>query len=151
MKQLFLSMALLCTGIVYAQNNTANNLIEGGKTLVELVKAFKTPRVSTVTAANEPAKTDSCAAKSTSDLCFKNTTGKNIYITLTKRNGGNYESTSVTLKILNKSQECSYELRTGVYRLKIETDGEGDKKVVYREGEIKLNACDNAIKEIKAE
>ncbi|MFN8253176.1 MAG: hypothetical protein U0V75_15005 [Ferruginibacter sp.] len=137
-----------------AQQNKVSSLIEGGKTIVELVKVFKTPR-SNMSASLQPAApvapTDSCAVKNTSDMCFKNAMGKNLYITLVKRNGSVYETNMLSLKVPAKSQECVYELRTGIYKLKIETDGEGDKKIIFREGEIKINACENTIKEIKQE
>lgn len=135
-----------------AQNNTASNLIEGGKTLVELVRVFKTPK-NNVTANTQPAaiKTDSCTIKNISDLCFKNTTAKSLYVSLFKRNGNNYEANVLTIKILPKTQECWYELKAGIYKFKIEVDGEDDKKVVYREGEMKLSACENTVREIKPE
>lgn len=60
-----------------AQNNTASNIIEGGKTLVELVRVFKTPKY---TLAQQPVqaveKKDSCAVKSTGDISIKNSTSK---------------------------------------------------------------------------
>lgn len=151
MKKIILTALCIYCVSACAQNNTASNLIEGGKTIVELVKVFKTPRNNIAAGAAVAEKTDSCAAKNISDISFKNSTGKNIYITLTKRNGSVYEPTALTVKVLNKAQENLYELRTGIYKLKIETDGEGDKRILYREGEIKLAACNNAVREIKPE
>ena len=51
-----------------AQNNTGSDLIEGGKTLIELVKVFKTPK-SNVVGRVLPTlqKTDSCSVKNTSE------------------------------------------------------------------------------------
>ncbi len=135
-----------------AQNSTASNLIEGGKTLVELVRVFKTPKNNVAsTAIPNPAKTDSCAIKNISDCCFKNSTAKSVYISLYKRNGAAYEAIPLTIKVLSKSQECWYELRAGIYKFKIEIDREDDKKITFREGEMKLGACENAVKEIKSE
>ena len=135
-----------------AQNSTASNLIEGGKTLVELVRVFKTPK-NNITGNTVPdnSKTDSCTIKNISDLCFKNTTAKSVYISLYKRNGAVYETIPLTIKILPKAQECWYELRAGIYKFKMETDGEADKKITFREGEMKLTACENAVKDIKSE
>ena len=150
-KYLLLAVCMYTTS-VWAQNNTASNLIEGGKTLVELVRVFKTPKNSVT--ANTPTailKTDSCTVKNISDLCFKNTTAKSLYISLFKRNGNNYEVSVLTIKILPKMQECWYELKAGIYKFKIEVDGDDNKKNVYSEGEMKLSACENGIKEIKAE
>lgn len=150
-KYLLLAVCIYST-TAWAQNNTASNLIEGGKTLVELVRVFKTPK-NNVTANTQtaPLKTDSCTVKNISDLCFKNTTAKSFYVSLFKRNGNNYEANVLTIKILPKMQECWYELKSGIYKFKIEVDGEDDKKVIYREGEMKLLACENIVKEIKAE
>jgi hypothetical protein len=152
MRKCLLLAVCMYTTALWAQNNTASNLIEGGKTLVELVRIFKTPK-NNVTANTQtaPLKTDSCTIKNTSDLCFKNTTAKSLYVSLFKRNGNNYEANVLTIKILPKTQECWYELKAGIYKFKIEVDGEDDKKVVYREGEMKLLACENVSKEIKTE
>ena len=38
-----------------------------------------------------------------------------------------------------------------IYKFKIEMDGEAEKKITFREGEMKLAACENAVKDIKAE
>lgn len=152
MRRYFIIALCIFNIAVKAQNSTASNLIEGGKTLVELVRIFKTPK-NNVTA-NTPAdvsKLDSCAIKNSSDLCFKNSTVKSVYISLYKRNGTVYETTPLTVKILPRTQECWYELRAGIYKFKIETDGEADKKITFREGEMKLAPCENAVKEIKSE
>ena len=135
-----------------AQNSTASNLIEGGKTLVELVRVFKTPK-NNIAGSKVPdyAKSDSCTIKNISDCCFKNSTTKSVYISLYKRNGAVYETVPLTIKILPKAQECWYEIRAGIYKFKIEMDGEDDKKITFREGEMKLAACENAVKEIKNE
>ncbi len=149
MKHGLLLAACLYALALPAQNNTATNLIEGGKTLVELVRVFKTPKNNIAANTAQPFKTDSCAIKNISDICFKNSTVKSLYITLVKRNGTVYETQLLTIKVLPKAQEYFYELRTGIYKLKIETDGEDEKKILFKEGEIKLSACDNTVKEIK--
>ena len=152
MRKYLLIAACLYGTAASAQNSTASNLIEGGKTLVELVRVFKTPKNNIIT--NNAAiqtKTDSCSIKNISDLCFKNTTGKSLYISLFKRNGAVYETTALTITVLPKAQECWYELRAGIYKFKIETDDAQDKRFIFREGELKLTACENAVKEIKPE
>lgn len=152
MKKYLLPALCFFAAAARAQNSTASNLIEGGKTLVELVRVFKTPKnnISGNTAPDN-AKTDSCTIKNISDLCFKNTTAKSVYISLYKRNGAVYETVPLTIKVLPKAQECWYELRAGIYKFKMEMDGEADKKITFREGEMKLAACENAVKEIKNE
>ena len=152
MRKYLLLAVCMYTTTAWAQNNTASNLIEGGKTLVELVRVFRTPKSNfAATTQSVQLKTDSCTIKNTSDLCFKNSTAKSLYVSLFKRNGNTYEANVLTIKILPKAQECWYELKFGIYKFKIEVDGDDDKKIVYREGELKLSACENVVKEIKAE
>ena len=149
MRKIILSTAILIfTLAVNGQNNTASNIIEGGKTLVELVRVLKAPPYQGIQQIAIE-KVDSCRLKNLSDLSFKNSTDTALYITLTKRNGSAYEANSLTMKILPKAREYLYELRAGVYKYKIEMDGEEEKRVLYREGEMKLSACENAFQEIK--
>ena len=44
MSKLILSAVTIIAFTASAQNNTASNIIEGGKTLVELVRVFKMPK-----------------------------------------------------------------------------------------------------------
>jgi hypothetical protein len=95
-------------------------------------------------------KKDSCSVKNVCDLLFKNSTDKGLYISLARRNGNVYEANVLTMKVLPKNQECWYELRSGIYKFKIEIEGEDDEeRIMYREGEMKLVACENVFREIK--
>lgn len=147
MRTLIVAAAALININTAAQNNTTANIIEGGKTLVELVRVLKAPKTSLI---SEPVveKKDSCAVKNTTDICIKNSTGKLLLVSLFRRNGNLYEPGVLFLKILIKNQECLYELKPGVYKIKFETEENG-VKTSFREGEIKLNACENFYKEIK--
>jgi hypothetical protein len=148
MRKLILSAVVLFTLAASAQNYTTSNIIEGGKTLVELVRVFKAPRYA-IYPQNFVEKKDSCLLKNICDLSFKNSTDKGLYISLYKRNGNLYEANVLTMKVLPKAQEYLYELKSGIYKFKIQIDGEDDKLIVYREGELKLTACENMIREIK--
>jgi hypothetical protein len=54
------------------------------------------------------------------------------------------------MKVLPKNQECWYDLKSGIYKFKIEIEGEDDdERIMYREGEMKLVACENVFREIK--
>lgn len=69
MRTFFLSAIVFTSMHTAAQNNTTANIIEGGKTLVELVRVFKTPKFAFVHL--PPAlveRKDSCAVKNTSDI-----------------------------------------------------------------------------------
>lgn len=148
MRTLILAAATLININTAAQNNTTANIIEGGKTLVELVRVFKTPKTTLVSEPPAIKRVDSCAVKNTTDLCIKNSTGKPLLVSFFRRNGNLYEPGTLSLKILSKNQECLYELKSGVYKIKLETEENG-VKTSFREGEIKLNACENFYKEIK--
>lgn len=150
MKKLILSAVAIVTITASAQNNTAANIIECGKTVVELVRIFKTPKYAFVQPPlASPEKKDSCAVKSISDISIRNSTDKPLLVSIFKRNGNLYEPGVISLKILPKNQETIYELRSGIYKIKYETEDEEDEKKTIREGEIKLIACTNVYKEIK--
>ncbi|GAB2829240.1 hypothetical protein [Ferruginibacter profundus] len=140
-----ITTAFLMVGInATAQSNTASNLIEGGKTLVELVRVFKTPKNAAPRQSLIESK-DSCVQKNLADICYKNISGNSITISFFKRTGQVY-APALTLKIASNGQECLYELQAGIYKYKVES---GDQKLLQSEGEIKLNACDKIVKEIK--
>lgn len=149
MRTLIVAAAALINVNTAAQNNTTANIIEGGKTLVELVRVFKTPKF---TFSHQPApvieKKDSCVFKNISDISIKNSTTKPLLVSIYRRNGNLYEAGVLSMKILPKNQETLYELKAGIYKIKYETE-EDDEKQVIREGEIKLIACTNIFKEIK--
>lgn len=131
-----------------AQSNTTAHIIEGGKTLVELVKVFKMPRYAMV---HQPLveKKDSCALKSITDFTIKNSTPNPLLVSLYRRNGNVYEPGVLSLKILPKNQETIYEIRAGIYKMKFETEDEEDEKKIFREGEIRIISCENIFREIK--
>jgi hypothetical protein len=132
-----------------AQNNLTSNIIEGGRVFVDILKVFKTPKKAEIVPATTlQSLTDSCFTKSIADLCYKNSFGKSIYISLYKRNGNSYTTTPLTLTILNNTRECLFEIQAGIYKYKIEYDDDG-KRIIHKEGEIKIQACDKKQEEIK--
>ena len=151
MRTLILSAIALLHVTATAQSNTTANIIEGGKTLVELVRVFKTPKFSFIQQPAPPPveKKDSCAVKNISDISIKNSTDKALLVSVYRRNGNVYETGVLSLKILPKNQETIYELKAGIYKIKYETEDEDDDKKTIREGEVKLMACTNIFKEIK--
>jgi hypothetical protein len=96
MRTLILAAVVIITGNAAGQNNTTANIIEGGKTLVELVRVFKTPKNSLISETLVEKK-DSCAAKNTRDLCLKNSTGKRLLVSFYRRNGNLYEAGILSL------------------------------------------------------
>ncbi|MBK9957172.1 MAG: hypothetical protein IPP11_01025 [Chitinophagaceae bacterium] len=135
----------------YAKSqSSADKIVEGSKTLVELIKVIKTPRqnltAQNFTPANNNAA-DSCVLKQRSDLCYKNNSSKVLTISIYKRNGDVYDTLPFTMKVLAQKQECWYELRAGIYKYKIEQDATSGKTILS-EGEFKLEACENMVREI---
>ena len=76
-------------------------------------------------------------------------TGKTIIVSLYARNGNVYDTQALSLKLSPLTQESLYEIRTGIYKYRIETEGE-DERVLLHEGELKLQPCDKLVKEIKS-
>jgi len=93
MKTLILAATMLTAANTTAQNNVTSNIIEGSKALVELVRVFKTPKAAMVQQ-NTVERKDSCAMKSISDVCIRNTTANPVMVSLYKRNGAVYETTA---------------------------------------------------------
>lgn len=155
MRKLILVLFMSSSLLAVAQSNLTTSIIEGGKTLVDLVRVFRVPKTMLYPSANNNATStatvDSCYSKGLADISFKNTSGKSMQVSLFKRNGAIYSTTSLNLFISNNSQEYLYEVPIGIYKFKIEYENEDEKKVVYREGEIKINACDKLVREIKKE
>jgi mRNA degradation ribonuclease J1/J2 len=132
-----------------AQNNLTANIIEGGKTLVDLIRVFKTPKA-TNAANNTITVTDSCSIKNLADITYKNSGTRAVFISLFKRTGAVYSIQPLTLKIAAASRESLYEIPSGIYKFKIEY-AEGEVKLLHKEGEIKIQPCDKILKEINPE
>jgi cell division protein YceG involved in septum cleavage len=147
MKGLIFALVVIISINAIAQNNTAANIIEGGKTLVELVRVFKMPRY-TMSLQPVVEKKDSCAIKNVTDFTIKNSTEEPLLVSLYRRNGNVYEAGVLSLKILPKNQETIYEIKAGIYNMKFETEADDEKKMI-RQGEIKLIGCQHIFKEIK--
>jgi cell division protein YceG involved in septum cleavage len=149
MRTFILAAAIMTAASTTAQSNITSNIIEGGKTLVELVRVFKTPKTS-MGLQSTVEKKDSCAIKAVTDICIKNSTANPVIVSLYKRNGNVYETTALSVKVLPKNQEFIYEVKSGIYKMKIEMET-GEVKKLFKEGEMKVNACENVFKEIKNE
>jgi hypothetical protein len=147
MKVVFVIIIFLASLTVTAQSTTAN-LIEGGRALVELITVLKKNKATnTIALTDMRVSIDSCAQKQKADLCFKNSSTKDLAISLYKRTDTGYEAQLFTMKVITKKQECWYELRSGIYKYKIELDVSG-VKTLMSEGELKLQPCDNMHREI---
>ena len=146
MKTFLLSAAIFIHTMLQAQNALTSNFVEGGRTLIELIKILKPAKTATPASYTN---TDSCASKKLADISFKNKTAKMILISLFFRNGNIYDAQPLSLKLAAVSEESLYEIKSGVYKYRIETDSSGQKTVLH-EGELKLQPCDKLVKEIKS-
>ena len=143
----FLLLTAFCfAGVAKAQSSITSDLVEGGKTIVELLRVIKTPRTTIAPAAYN--SFDSCGSKKLTDISFKNKTDKTIQVSLYLRNGNGYELKPLSLSVSPSTTESLYEIRSGIYKYKIETDLAGQKTTLH-EGELKLQPCDKTMKEIK--
>jgi hypothetical protein len=146
MKMFFIAVCSMFPGLLLAQSTT-QNIINGGRTLVELITLLKPKAKPTGSFAENTANNDSCMQKQKADLCFKNSSNKDLVISLYKRTDTGYEAQPFTMKVITLKQECWYELRSGIYKYKIELDI-GNVKTLVSEGELKLQPCDNMQREI---
>ena len=147
MKIFFLSSVIFSHAILQAQNAITSNFVEGGKTLIELIRVLKPAK--TLYIPTTDINPDSCASKKQADVSFKNRTNKMILVSLYLRTGNLYDAEPLSLKLAPASQESLYEVKSGIYKYRIETDSSGQRAVLH-EGELKLLPCDKLIKEIKS-
>lgn len=154
MKRLILSiLCFINSSLIYAQTNPVSDIVEGGKALVELIKIFKTPKKNLgIPFPKNQHQTDyndeNCETLQQSDLCFKNSSSQSVIISIYRRNGKSYETSPFTMKVISQKEECWFDLKAGIYKYKIEVDA-GILNTLLREGEFKLEACENMQREIK--
>ena len=146
MKTLLLFIGISIPVISSAQPTSASNLLDGGKTLIELIRVLKPSKASLTTAAYQ--SPDSCSLKKKADISFRNKTDKTMIVSLFFRTGNMYEAQPVSLQLSASSQESLYELRAGIYKYRIEADSAGQRTLLH-EGELKLSPCEKAVKDIK--
>ena len=135
-----------CTVNANAQNSLVSEFVEGGKTIVELIRVIKTPKTLTAVAANNG--TDSCVLKKMANICFRNKTDKTVQVSLYLRNGNAYALIPLVLNIAPSSQENLFAIQSGIYKYKIETNQDA-VNVILHEGELKLEPCEKSVREVK--
>ena len=146
MKTLLLFTAIAIPALSTAQPPNASNILEGGKTLIELIRVIKPQRNALNTTAYQ--SPDSCSQKRIADISFKNKTDKTMIVSLFYRAGNVYEQLPSSLLLSPATQESLYELRAGIYKYKIESDSSGQRKILHG-GELKLAPCEKAVKDIR--
>lgn len=129
--------------------SATENLIEGGKALIQLITTLKKEKGASFALTSKNSRVDSCATKQLADLCFKNSSSKDLGVMLYRRTDTGYEPQPFTVKMLPGKQECLLELKSGIYKYRVEADKGIRDKMLLSEGEFKLNPCDNLKKELK--
>lgn len=143
----YLLIAVMCIpAILQAQRASISDYLDGGKTLIELIKVIK-PQKTALSAASYSSP-DSCVVRKKSDISYKNKTEKTMLVSLYFRAGNIYEPQPLSIMLAPSSQESLYDIRSGIYKYKIETDLNGLRAVLH-EGELKLLPCESFVKEIK--
>lgn len=117
--------------------------------MVELIKVIRAPRLESATDVKPPIRyMDSCQVRNLADIRFKNKTGKTVEVYLFQRNGNSYTDKPLILTLAGFSQESLFELIAGIYKYKVETL-ENEESITLHQGELRLNPCDNLLREIK--
>ena len=119
---------------------TANNIVEGGKVLVELVKVFKKNSLAQGTRSTDNAS---------SDLCFKNNTIDNLYIEFSKRvNDSTMKTLPFSISVTVNAHECLLELSPSLYHYKVFKKNYTGQ-VLSLEGDIRLVPNEKMEREIR--
>ncbi len=144
---LFIVIAIPVFSSAQPANSNASTFLEGGKTLIELIKVIK-PQKSALSPAASYQNPDSCSIKRVADISFLNKTNKVIVVSMYFRTGNVYEEQELSLRVSPSAQESLYDLRAGIYKYKMESDCDGQRTILH-EGELKLAPCEKAVKDIK--
>lgn len=141
MKTYILAFLVLLSVIqLPAQTPTNNNLVEGGKLLVELVKIFnKNPLPQSIH--NQE--------NYSADLCFINSTPDNLFIEISRKlNDSTYKTLPASISLNSKAHECLLEISSTVYHYKVYKKQPG-AQVLMLEGELRLAPNEKMEREIK--
>lgn len=132
------SIYLLCMTLCFTSNassqtsGTTDQVIEGSKVIVELVKALSGKK--------DPEKDTGCKGKY-ADLCIVNESGYSIAITLEHRLSAERRE----VVILPKGKECSLQARVGVWTYDLKLSG-GIQSI--RKGDLMIEGCNNMVMQI---
>ncbi len=140
MKTYILAFLALLSVIQLPAQTTSNNLVEGGKLLVELVKIFNKNPVPQNLHSQE---------NYSADLCFINSTADNLLIEVSKKlNDSTYKILPASISLSSKAHECLLEISCTVYHYKVYRKQPGPQ-VLMLEGELRLAPNEKMEREIK--
>ena len=132
-------MLLLCIALSLSLNGysqsteTTDQVIEGSKVIVELVKAFSKKK--------DGAKDSGCK-NNHADLCIDNTSENSMTVILKHRASGDKRE----VVILPKGQECSLHVSVGVWNYDLRITG---TQQALRKGDMMIKGCNNITMNIK--
>jgi len=112
---------------------TTNNVIEGGKLVVELIKAIN---------AKKDNNNNSGCKDSYADLCIENQAADTIAVSLLHRVSGELRD----IIILPGGKECCLQAKAGVWTYDLKIPGH---LLSMRKGDLKLEGCSNLLMNIK--
>ena len=114
-------------------STTTNNVIEGGKLVVELIKAIN---------AKKDQDHNSGCKDSYADLCIENQVMDTLTVSLLHRGSG--ETREVI--ILPGGKECCLQAKSGVWTYDLKLPRQA---LSIRKGDLKLEGCNNMLMNIK--
>jgi hypothetical protein len=112
---------------------TTNNVIEGGRLVVELIKAIN---------AKKDNNNNSGCKGSYADLCIENQAADTITVSLLHRDSGELRD----IIILPGGKECCLQAKVGVWTYDLKIPGH---LLSIRKGDLKLEGCTNLLMNIK--
>ncbi|HLF62329.1 MAG TPA: hypothetical protein VI603_01150 [Saprospiraceae bacterium] len=140
MKKCQLGFIVMITGclVVQAQSKTASDqvvdqLVEGGKVLVELIKVI----------GSDKGKDEDAGCKDRyADLCITNARDTSLTIAMTHRTSEEHRE----LIIAEAGEECSLQLPVGVWTYDLKVTG---SMTSMRKGDLLIEGCNNVTMTIK--
>ena len=128
-----LLLVLLCSNIYGQNKQAAGQVIEGGKVVVELIKAFQSKK--------EAEKNPDCKGKY-ADLCIYNESSYSMTAVLYHR----FNQEKREMIILPSMQECSLQIGVGVWTYDLRLTATAQP---IRKGDLLVEACQNLMMNIK--
>lgn len=114
-------------------SSTSNTVIEGGKLVVELIKAISEKK--------DQGHNSGCK-DSYADLCIENQTIGSITVSLLHRLSGEVRD----VVVLPGGKECCLQAKVGVWTYDLKLPG---SPLSVRKGDLKLEGCNNLVMSIK--
>lgn len=126
-------LSVMTTSGQSASNTKTNEVIEGGKLVVELIKVLGNKKEH---------ETDTGCKNTFADLCIENQTKGSLSVTLLHRSTG--ETRDIVVQAAGK--ECFLQARIGVWTYDLKQTG---SLISIRKGDLLIEGCNNLAMTIK--